>query len=171
VAGKYIEGASPTVNVPAMLTYRVNGGYINRQITLIGIDEASYASVSDFGHYLQHPENRNQLDFKLKGGGYDTVNYESARAGKGIERPQMRIAGWKWRREAAKSIQRAVAPVGSLDGNPFAAAPEQFAGRAGEDFDPAREQHAGCVLGIGICSYRQADAADIFLALPATTST
>jgi lipoprotein-releasing system permease protein len=166
VAGQYIEGASPTVNVPAMLGYRVNGGYINRQITLIGIDDASYASVSDFGHYLQHPENRKQLDFHLKERGYDTVNSESAKAGKGVERPQMQYAGWMHRREQTKSTPQAVAPAGSLDKNPFAATPSPTDTPEGEVFDPASEQHAGCVLGIGICSYRRVDASDVFLALP-----
>ena len=33
--------------------------------------------MSDFGHYLQHPDNRKQLDFKLKEGGYDTVDHQA----------------------------------------------------------------------------------------------
>ena len=44
---------------------------------MIGVDEATYATVSDFGHYLQHPDNRKQLNFELKEGGYDTVDHRS----------------------------------------------------------------------------------------------
>ena len=33
-------------------------------------------------------------------------------------------------------------------------------------FDPATEQHTGCVLGIGLCAYRMLDGADGFLAVP-----
>jgi len=33
-------------------------------------------------------------------------------------------------------------------------------------FDPAKEQHIGCVLGIGLCAYRSTDGTDGFLALP-----
>ncbi len=33
-------------------------------------------------------------------------------------------------------------------------------------FDPAKEQHIGCVLGIGLCAYRNADDSDGFLVLP-----
>ena len=34
---------SPTVHVPAMLSYSVGSQYVTQQITLIGIDEATYA--------------------------------------------------------------------------------------------------------------------------------
>ena len=39
VAGDYIEGMSPTVHVPAMLSFKVGDQYVNKQITLIGVDE------------------------------------------------------------------------------------------------------------------------------------
>jgi lipoprotein-releasing system permease protein len=72
VAGQYIDGMSPTVVVPAMLGYTDHTGrYITQQIMLIGVAETTYASVSDFGGFLQHPNNRKQLDFKLKEGAYD----------------------------------------------------------------------------------------------------
>ncbi len=56
VAGEYIEGMTPVVTVPAMLTYEFRGHQFNRQILLIGIDENTHASVSDFAKYLQHPD-------------------------------------------------------------------------------------------------------------------
>ncbi len=36
-----------------------------RQVDLIGIDANTQGQVSDFGRYLQHPENRRQLSFDL----------------------------------------------------------------------------------------------------------
>ncbi|MCH7726677.1 MAG: ABC transporter permease [Planctomycetes bacterium] len=37
---------------------------------LIGIDDATYATVSDFSQYLLHPENKKQLSFALHENGY-----------------------------------------------------------------------------------------------------
>ncbi|MEM1305316.1 MAG: ABC transporter permease, partial [Planctomycetota bacterium] len=70
IAGDQIEGMSPTVRVPAMLGYYVGDQYRTQQIMMIGVDEETYAEVSDFGIYLQHPENRERLSFDLKAGGY-----------------------------------------------------------------------------------------------------
>jgi lipoprotein-releasing system permease protein len=39
---------------------------------LIGIDDHTYATVSDFSKYLLHPENRQQLSFLLRDEGYDS---------------------------------------------------------------------------------------------------
>ena len=64
LAGDQIEGMTPTVVVPAMLSFRYGGNWITRQVQLIGVDEASQASVSDFGTYLQHPAHR-----RSRGGG------------------------------------------------------------------------------------------------------
>ncbi len=57
---------SPTAHVPAALQYYVGGQHRTQQINLIGIDPATYSQVSDFGQYLQHPENREHLDFELR---------------------------------------------------------------------------------------------------------
>ncbi|MGD9632802.1 MAG: FtsX-like permease family protein [Pirellulales bacterium] len=168
IAGDDIAGMSPTVHVPAMLSFKVGRQYVNKQISLIGVDEKTYSTVSDFGRYLQHPDNRKQLDFRLKDGGYDTQNYEAAVAGKGIPRPQMSMAGWLWRRQMASFQVRAIAPPGSTEGNPFSAPgnPLAVAAPQGEDFDPAKKQHDGCVLGISLVSYRNQDGSDSFLSLP-----
>src|SRR5882757_6575670 len=121
VAGQYIAGMSPTVHVPAMLGFTVGDEYVNKQISLIGVDEATYASVSDFGRYLQHPDNRKKLDFELKEGGYDTYDHEVAVRPKVDDRPQLQYAGWPLRKQKARFAQHAVAPAGSLSANPFGA--------------------------------------------------
>ena len=95
-AGDSIEGMTPTVAVPAMLNFQVRGQYVTRQVMLIGIEETTHAQVSDFGRYLQHPANRQQLSFDLREGGYDTTDSQ-AEAGES-SRPALEGAGWPHRR-------------------------------------------------------------------------
>lgn len=95
-AGDDVVGMTPTVAVPAMLNFQVRGQWITRQVMLIGIDEATHAGVSDFGRYLQHPANREQLSFELRDGGYDTV--DSQASGSESTRPALEGAGWPHRR-------------------------------------------------------------------------
>ncbi|MCI0365161.1 MAG: ABC transporter permease, partial [Phycisphaerales bacterium] len=102
VAGDYIAGMSPTVHIPAMLGYSVGSQYVTKQITIIGVDETTYASVSDFGQFLQHPENRQQLNFTLKESGYDTIDHQSSDPSKALPRLDMKGAGWEHRRRKAK---------------------------------------------------------------------
>jgi lipoprotein-releasing system permease protein len=181
VAGQYISGMSPTVHIPAMLGFSYGNQYVNKQITMIGVDEATYSSVSDFGRYLQHPENRKQLDFALKEGGYDTVDHQAADPTKALQRHEMDVAGWEYRRRKAKFFSRVVVPEDSLKANPFQtggntasdktasdtnALKGEPAESQGTDFDPAKEQFTGCVLGIGLCEYRALDGSDAFIALP-----
>jgi lipoprotein-releasing system permease protein len=97
-AGDQIAGMTPTVAVPAMLSFQVRGQWVTRQIMFIGIDEATHAGVSDFGGYLQHPENRRQLSFDLRDGGYDTVDSQSDAARPEVTRPALEGAGWQHRR-------------------------------------------------------------------------
>jgi lipoprotein-releasing system permease protein len=178
VAGDYIAGMSPTVHIPAMLGYSVGSQYITKQITIIGVDEKTYATVSDFGRYLQHPKNREQLDFQLREAGYDTIDHQAGDPSKAPVRRDMQLAGKEIRRRRAAYMQRFVAPEGSLDKNPFAKpktaadggpTPESLFGVTadeGADFDPAKDQHTGAVLGIGLCAYRTHEGADGFLAVP-----
>jgi len=180
VAGEHIEGMSPTVHIPAMLGYSVGNQYVTRQITMIGVDETTYSSVSDFGQYLQHPDNRKHLDFQLKHGGYDTIDHQATNPSKVSPRTQMQGVGWEYRKRKAQYMSRFSVPDGSLKDDPFqkrAAAPNSAAKEAlgqvgatdedaGTTFDPAKEQQIGCVLGIGLCSYRNADNSDGFLVLP-----
>ncbi len=70
LVGDQLEGLTTVVHVPAMVSIECQGESITRQINLIGIDEETYANVSDFSKYLLHPENRNQISFNLRDGGY-----------------------------------------------------------------------------------------------------
>ena len=99
-AGGDIEGMTPTVAVPAMLSFQVRGQWLTRQVMFIGIDESTHSLVSDFGSYLQHPENRRQLSFTLRDSGYDTFDSQAeGQAGEnGPTRPAMAGAGWPHRR-------------------------------------------------------------------------
>ena len=98
--GGDIEGMTPTVAVPAMLSFQVRGQWLTRQVMFIGIDETTHSLVSDFGTYLQHPDNRRQLSFALRDGGYDTFDSQAeGKAGEnGPTRPAMEAAGWPHRR-------------------------------------------------------------------------
>jgi len=173
VAGKYIEGMSPTAHVPAMLGYYINDQYRTQQINLIGIDPTTYGSVSDFGKYLQHPENRKQLDFQLRQAGYDVLDHQAEDPSLAKPRTQMKQAGWLYR-EAKYGAYHAPAatqtPVPVAEGNASAAI-NPFGEVGGtafptEAFNPAKQQHIGCVLGIALASYRDKEGNDSFLQLP-----
>ena len=73
VAGDSIEAMTPTVSVPAVLTLQYGGRSNTRIVEVIGIDERTQGKVSDFSRYLQHPENRRQMSFDLRPGGYDEL--------------------------------------------------------------------------------------------------
>ncbi len=170
IAGDSIVGISPTVHVPSLMYIDVNGQLLTKQVTLVGIDPATYASVSQFGQYLQHPANRQQLNFQLRAGGYDTFDRQAVDTGQLIERTQMKTAGWPRRREMARQKQerRQLQQRLALDPSAQAGASNPFATDqpSGTDFDPATETHVGVVLGIGTCGYRAADGSDRFVALP-----
>src|SRR5215831_18731147 len=99
-AGQWIEGMTPTVHVPGLLSYRAGGQTREQQIVFIGIDEKTHAGVSDFGKYLQHPENRKQLSFELREGGYDIRDHQTG--DKAPIRYGMDKAGWAHRRFMAE---------------------------------------------------------------------
>jgi lipoprotein-releasing system permease protein len=96
IAGDSIVGMTPTVHVPAMLSFQFGGQMSTKPIMLIGIDERTHAAVSDFGKYLQHPANREHLSFRLREGGYDTHDHQMGP--EAPERTDMQPAGWQWRR-------------------------------------------------------------------------
>ena len=178
VAGDAIVGMSPTAVVPSMMFIDVRGGEtMTRQVTLVGIDEETYADVSQFGTFLQHPSNREQLEFELRAGGYDVTDHQLPNSSDAKPREQMRAAGWVYRRHMARlkkqrQRQQALYEPTQTPGttqDPFAMAEASNEGteeQAGRDFDPAMETHAGIVLGIGVCSFRLADGTDSFFALP-----
>lgn len=111
VVGEDVVGMSPTVTVPALMYIDVRGRTLTRQIMLVGIDEATYADVGSFGDYLQHPGNREQLQFTLRDGGYDVFDHQADGDADAKPRDQMRTAGWVHRREqaAAKAAGRTAA--------------------------------------------------------------
>jgi lipoprotein-releasing system permease protein len=166
VAGDQIEGVTPAVVVPAMLNFQYGGTWITRQVQLIGIDEKTQSSVSDFGTYLQHPRNREQMSFGLQDG-FDTRDHNAE--GDAPERAQLRDAGWEHRRQLARlqafqqdmlqKDNRAKSAPATAE-KPAAAAADPFAARRPPSteqenlFDPAKEQHTGVVLGIAMASYR-----------------
>ncbi len=179
VAGQFIEGMTPTVNVPALAILKVRDRSITRQIMLIGIDEATHASVSDFGKYLQHPANRQTLSFNLRDGGYDVRDHQIGQ--QAPLRPGMENAGWTWRRYMADQqkawqkrqsqvadpnrpetgdVRQEKAPATSSE-NPF-----EVADVPADEFDPATEQHTGAIIGIALVSMRDHDGVDRFMALP-----
>ncbi|NDC63513.1 MAG: ABC transporter permease [Planctomycetia bacterium] len=192
--GDAIVGMTPTVAVPAMLNFQVRGQWVTRQVMFIGIDEKTHALVSDFGRYLQHPENRRQLSFLLREGGYDTR--DSQAEGPGPARPAMEGAGWPHRRmrvererlwrekleaDRAREAAREQSPKGGPGTDAVAADPPvaaEPAGAARDPFraarpaeegrtmDPATEQFTGIVPGIGLASFRDSDGVDRFLVLP-----
>lgn len=94
IAGDQIEGITTVVHVPAMLTIDHMGEPHPRQINLIGIDQKTYADVSDFSKYLMHPENRQQVSFLLKETGYAP------------DRSGFPESGWVWRRQMAAYLKR-----------------------------------------------------------------
>ncbi len=96
-AGDSIEAMTPTVIVPAMLNFTVNGKNIARPVNLIGIDERTQSLVSDFEEYLQHPANRKAMSFSLRDGGYDTQDHQSGPEAK--PRTPMAGSGWPHRRK------------------------------------------------------------------------
>ncbi len=177
ILGDRVAGITTTVHVPAMLNFRFRGEYQWRQITLIGIDERSYAEVSDFGRFLLHPENRRKLSFLLHENGYAP------------ERPELQLAGWQHRRMAAayeKEMADARARIEAIDAanrepasgdanlaadespmraaadtpqDPFADVPlpdSPLASQSdGQTFDAESQQHTGVILGISIASHRR----------------
>jgi lipoprotein-releasing system permease protein len=161
VVGDELAGITSAVHVPAMLTMSVRGQLMTRQITLIGVDEATYADVSDFREYLLHPENRKQLSFNLREEGYGDAEHE------------LPPSGWVYRRmkvayEREFEAQRKLLeppPKESPETSPVPqdptsvpADPTTGAADQGVVFDPATEQYTGIVLGIAIGMIRQRNA-------------
>ncbi len=89
-------GMTPTVHVPAMFAFQVNGQWINRQIVLVGIDENTAATASDMSQQTLHPKNRQQLSFNLHEGNYDV--YDRNAPDQTQKRVDLETAGWGYRR-------------------------------------------------------------------------
>lgn len=144
VAGKYIAGMTPTVHVPGMMVYDVQGHWRTQQVSMIGVDAATHGQVNDFNRYLQHPENRKQLQFDLRDGGYDTLDHQAGADAKPRER--MEYAGFEYRKLKAQ-IQRDMdarkpAPV-EPQGAEVAAAPPDEIEHEGQKYRRVEEDPAG----------------------------
>ena len=173
--GDSVSGVTTVVTLPAMLTFQHNGNSHTSQINLIGIDQKTYASVSDFSKYLLHPENNERLDFVLKQSGYDPT------------RKHLQPSGWEYRQPLARyrkssvdrlleeakteekryqELQEKIQEQQEEGGNDTAinslmAGPGiKIAGSTEpiKVFDAETEQRTGIVLGIGLGSLRRRDA-------------
>jgi lipoprotein-releasing system permease protein len=164
VCGDQVEGYSASVHVPAMLGIDFNGQLITRHVNFVGLDPKTYDQVSEFGRYLLHPTNRQQVSFDLREDGYAP------------DRERFPSSGWNYRRarvayEAAleqeralrESIERASAPAdtGQAPTLGIQVPTELLTDAEGEtatEFDPSQEQYPGIILGISTCSTRFRDA-------------
>jgi lipoprotein-releasing system permease protein len=172
--GDSVEGITTVVTLPAMMTFHHNGNAHTQQINLIGIDQKTYANVSDFSKYLLHPENKKQLDFLLKQGGYAP------------DRESLQPAGWEYRTrveeikkarlteleryrelQAKIAIETQTAKADSDTDPPAIESDQLMSGPSlpglgaptglGRVFDGSKDQRTGIVLGIGIGSVRGRD--------------
>jgi lipoprotein-releasing system permease protein len=155
--GKDLIGATKAVHVPAMVNLEIRGQYHPKQITLIAIDEETYAQVSDFKPFLLHPENRKELSFDLREDGY------------GDKEHPMPPSGWNYRRMWAEYRQeldrqqqlprKADEPAPDATAETEAAVPvSPFPTHdEGAVMDRTKEQFTGIILGIAIGSVRQRD--------------
>ncbi len=167
--GMDATGMSPTVAVYAQLYMQIGESSSTRGVMLVGIDEATYSSVSSLGQCLYHGANREQMSFHLHKRGYSAPPKAGGAKSEEPPCPELEFCGWDYRQAKAEHerLQRQVyqatqpaaiaAPGASpLAADPFAAAaPEQAA--QGRDFDPAQEQHPGIVLALSECSVRDPD--------------
>ena len=131
IVGADLEGITAVVHVPAMVNIPVpNGRSVTRPINLVGVDEKTYAQVCEFSPHLLHPENRKQLSFLLRSGGYAPG------------RKSFPPAGWQHRRNRVRierDIQRHLdAPGSAADGGRVSPAntPPRRDPSADVDFDP-----------------------------------
>ncbi len=180
VAGDMIDGMTPTVVIPAMLSFRVGNSYHTRPVEMVGIDAATQGDVSEMAEFLQHPANRESFDFELRQSGYDDHNYQAGE--KAVLRPELREAGWEYRRSYFAEMEKYWRRMEELNAdrgatidspteegesvaeednrgiptNPFAAAGAEQE----QVFDPAKEQHAGVILGIGLTAYGRREIED-----------
>ena len=165
ILGDDIQGITATVHVPAMLSYQVRGQWLTRQVTLIGVDAATYAEVGDFRQYLSHQKNREKFDFLLRKNGYGDKDHAIPPSGWEYRSAKAEFErAYREQVEKVHAANKAATPAAlpaeaKPPANPFeAGAKDPFAQQQSEVqhvFDPAREQHTGIVLGIAMCSVRQ----------------
>lgn len=178
IAGPYIESMTPTVQAPAMLSFRYGQQWVVRPVQLIGIDEKTQSLACDFGKYLQHPENRQTPSFALRDKGFDT--HDDRGGHESPQRPQLATAGWEHRRDRYLREQRFQAELdrwrtenaqaaggAAAEHDPFGrGAADNPAAEAAQIYDPVKEQSVGAVVGIALASYRVQNGNEQFLIVP-----
>ncbi len=90
IAGDELEAITTIVRVPALLQYNFAGRPMTHTLTLVGIDDETYGTVTDFQPFLLNELNREKISFELRESGYD---------------PAMGDCGWEWRRQMAEFEQ------------------------------------------------------------------
>ena len=183
IVGDKLVGVTTAVHVPAMINIKYRDQMLPRQVNLIGIDEATYAEVSDFREYLLHPENKLRISFLLREGGYGDKDHELPPSGwpyrrlkahyereAELQRRMLEVAGDRGQgtgdREGEAPAEPVVAQTAAPQ-DPFSAVrppqPEIV-------FNPEKDQYTGIILGIAMGSVRQRDAhgkvRDIYLCRP-----
>ena len=188
VIGDDLTGLTSTVHIPAMLSFQVRGQWMTKQVNLIGIDERSYANVSEFGKYLLHPQNREKLSFDLYERGYDSRLREA-----GWEYRRVKVAQERYYREQMEKLNQTTPQdnggdgatntipetesVADSDDSPFGfdIGSDPFEAVTDEEndartFDAATQQHVGIVLGIATSNIRhrtpEGEIVDLFLCKP-----
>jgi lipoprotein-releasing system permease protein len=183
VLGDDLAGITATVQVPAMLSFQVRGQWITRQVNLIGIDQNTYANVGDFSQYLLHPENCRHLSFQLRENGYDErlppsgweqrrlrVEYERAfqQQLRHVEASRRAAVGEPLASDELSTVAPPSDPYGLIPADPYGATLGTPA--AEQQFDEAKEQFTGVILGLMIASVRHRDpdgeVRDYFLCRP-----
>ena len=177
--GDDLIGMTATVHVPALLSFRMGGQSHTRPVTLIGIDQATYTQVGDFGKYLLHPANRQKLSFALRESGYDarlphesgqTYRRENLRYQRAMDEARRRMD--QIRQDPNANLAENPRPAADDDLENEAGAPgDPFAGlESGETRSQEDPKFEGVILGIGLASVRDRDAngevVDHFLCRP-----
>ena len=191
LAGEDIEAVTKIVRIPALLQFEFNGQPMTTQIMLVGIDDKTFAKVSEFQPFLMHRKNRDQISFDLHEDGYDE---------------KLGFAGWDYRREKNKFMQQyyqsqnqpSVAPrkpsaeTFDLSAIPKIESQENSIDESGAsdtgmpsaqdpfvaerpdtvyEFNPASDQYTGVILGMAIANRKVIDpqtkeTRDLFLLRP-----
>ncbi|MGI9516790.1 MAG: ABC transporter permease [Pirellulaceae bacterium] len=87
LAGDDLEAITTVVRVPAMLQFTFGGRPMTHTVMLIGIDDETFGTVTDFKPYLTNALNREDPSFELRSEGYD---------------PEIGECGWGYRRRIAE---------------------------------------------------------------------
>jgi lipoprotein-releasing system permease protein len=108
IAGDDLEAVTAVVRVPALLQFQYGGRPMTHQVMLIGIDDQTFGTVTDFQPYLTNHLNQEQPSFELRNEGYD---------------PAMGDAGWSYRRKMAALDRNYERQLRQLRGEPERTAP------------------------------------------------